>query len=465
MDVNASVIARELEYYRRECNDLGARLLRLQEEQSSAFREARRSRTVVKLLREAYRLGDLATNTRDVGGPMLELVVDNTLCDRAMLLREEPLGSGMFLPAQAIGLSERALGHAVRIASPPAFLHTAGTDTAPNPASRDIIAAMGVPYVLWAYDRNSGHALVVANRLETNASRPFEQGDHELIEAALSVYLDVLYRKHAEAILRQAKQAAEAAGLERTAVLAGLGEDVREPLRTIAHMAGRLEADARASIPDGAGAHLDRRREVEPGHAIADVTREIIKLSEYVGLLVDGAAGRLDTCRGVLTLDVEWLPVDELLRSVIASTASACANRGVRIETTRPRRQTAVLVDRLRLQHVVQRLVVQVMRETPMGGLVRLTSDRHSDGGLRILVRSRGNWPDDGRADPSFGGALAAGLQNTPFDDNSLAFARSVIDAHNGTLILGQSPDGGAFAQVELPAAQTRDTGLATTEG
>ena len=48
-------LERELAYYRRECNDLGARLLRLQEEQSEAFREARRSRTVAKLIREASR--------------------------------------------------------------------------------------------------------------------------------------------------------------------------------------------------------------------------------------------------------------------------------------------------------------------------------------------------------------------------------------------------------------------------
>ena len=45
-------LERELGYYRRECNDLGARLLRLQEEQSQAFREARRSRTVVNESRD-----------------------------------------------------------------------------------------------------------------------------------------------------------------------------------------------------------------------------------------------------------------------------------------------------------------------------------------------------------------------------------------------------------------------------
>ena len=60
-------LERELNYYRREYNDLGARLLRLQEEQSRAFREARRSRTVAKLIREAYRLVDRAASPDDVG--------------------------------------------------------------------------------------------------------------------------------------------------------------------------------------------------------------------------------------------------------------------------------------------------------------------------------------------------------------------------------------------------------------
>ena len=65
---DAMKLERELSYYRRECNDLGARLLRLQEEQSQAFREARRSRTVVKLIREAHRLADLAATPEELGG-------------------------------------------------------------------------------------------------------------------------------------------------------------------------------------------------------------------------------------------------------------------------------------------------------------------------------------------------------------------------------------------------------------
>ena len=95
-------LERELAYYRRECNDLGARLLRLQEEQSQTFREARRSRTVAKLIREAYRLADGDWTPNEIGVPMLEIIIENALCDGAALLREDA-GGECFRVMHAIG--------------------------------------------------------------------------------------------------------------------------------------------------------------------------------------------------------------------------------------------------------------------------------------------------------------------------------------------------------------------------
>ena len=95
-------LERELAYYRRECNDLGARLLRLQEEQSQTFREARRSRTVAKLIREAYRLADGDWTPNEIGVPMLEIIIENALCDGAALLREDE-GGECFRVIHAIG--------------------------------------------------------------------------------------------------------------------------------------------------------------------------------------------------------------------------------------------------------------------------------------------------------------------------------------------------------------------------
>ena len=448
---------RELSYYRRECNDLGARLLRLQEEQSQAFREARRSRTVVKLLREAYRLGDLAQTTHDVGGPMLELLVDNTLCDRAMLLREEPIGSGTFLVAQAIGLADTALSAPLAIPSPPGFLYTTGQGS-PEPCARDVIGAIGVPFVLWAYDRGSGHALVIGNRSESNVSRPFEPGDQELIEAALSVYLDVLYRKHAEAQLRQAKQAAEAASTTRAAGLAALAEELREPLQALADLAEGLRPGGRpAAAAAAAAAAL-------PGGEPRDVAEEIVKLARYVALVVDGAAENPEATVSSVSLDVEWVPIDEMMRTALRSAYSASVKLGVDLESTLPRRRTAVLADRMRIQHVIQHLVGSVLRGTATGGVVRINTTRRSDGGLEVLVGTRGSaplsiaYPPAERAANDTHALLPSGGD---LDGINLSFARTIVEAHGGTLLLESSAFGGLYARMVLPARSTRDIDLA----
>jgi two-component sensor histidine kinase len=189
-------LERELAYYRRECNDLGARLLRLQEEQSQAFREARRSRTVAKLIREANRLADAGLPADELGEPVLAIVVDNALCDRAAFLREDPLGSGRFVRVHAIGLGEDSPA-VTTIPDPPTFFFTTAQTPLESPAY-ELTGILGLPYVLWAFDRPTGHALVIGNRSEANVSRPFEAGDQELIEGGLSVYIDVLARRRAE---------------------------------------------------------------------------------------------------------------------------------------------------------------------------------------------------------------------------------------------------------------------------
>jgi diguanylate cyclase (GGDEF)-like protein len=193
-------LERELAYYRRECNDLGARLLRLQEEQSEAFREARRSRTVAKLIREASRLADTGIEPEALGEPMLEIIVDNTICDRAALLSESPTDSGHFTTTHIVGNGERPPSAIVVRPTPTFFFTTA--ETRLEPPAYEMIAILQLPYVLWAYDQATGSALIIGNRSQANVTRPFDPGDQELIEGGLSVYLDVLARRRAEVALR-----------------------------------------------------------------------------------------------------------------------------------------------------------------------------------------------------------------------------------------------------------------------
>jgi hypothetical protein len=55
-------------------------------------------------------------------------------------------------------------------------------------------ACLGLPYLLWSYDKPSGYALLIGNRHESNISRPYEETDTQLVETALHVLLGALSR-------------------------------------------------------------------------------------------------------------------------------------------------------------------------------------------------------------------------------------------------------------------------------
>ena len=153
-------LERELNYYRREYNDLGARVLRLQEEQSKAFREARRSRTVAKLIREAYRLVDRASVTDEIGTLMLEIIVDNTMCDRTAILRQLP-NDGHFAVTHVLGFGQEPAPVTVTVPSAPVFFFTT-SQTRLEPPAYQLTGILRLPYILWAFDPSSGYAMISA---------------------------------------------------------------------------------------------------------------------------------------------------------------------------------------------------------------------------------------------------------------------------------------------------------------
>lgn len=438
---------RELMYYRRECNELGARLLRLQEEQSQAHREARRSRTVVRLVRETYRIGDLARTAHDVGGPILEVIVDNALCDAAALLREEPRGSGQFLVAHAIGVADAAAAVAAVIRDPPEFCYTASAAAAVQ-APDGLLDVLRMPFVLWAYDRSSGYALVIGNRSEGNVSRPFEPGDQELVESALSVYLDVLYRKQAEAQLRQAKQAAEEASLERTRFLDRLSRELSEPLQEIA---ASSEALASALAPlAGLEAYHERARRV------ARDAQRVLALAEQATRFVTPE-------EQPPLLDVEWTGLAEMVGKVIRFHYAQSLKRGVDLAATLPRRAVAVCVDRERMQRALQTLVGDALAAATHGASVRLHATRRGDGAVEIVVSTtaqfgavRPSGPQQAD-DADRGGSGADGAEPRA----KLDAPRRIVGAHGGVVVAEIRPNGERQTRVILPARIARDDELA----
>ena len=434
---------RELQYYRNECNDLGARLLRMQEEQSQAFLEARRSRTVARLVREAYRFAEPAQSMHDVGGALLQVVVEAALCDRAALLREEPPGSGRFLVAHAIGGTSVEADEAVTVPNPPSFFFTSSLRLDRPPEG--LLDVLRLPFILWAYDRSSGHALVIGNRSEGNVSRPFESGDQELIETALFVYLDVLYRKHAEAQLRQAKQSAEEANVIQARFLETLSHRLRPTVERIVTL-----VEAMAS----------HRGLAAGAEQIAAATQQLAESSHELAALANDALDLAMTREQSLHLDVQWIDLGDAMRRVLRACYPASVKGGVELSVSLPKRNVSVCVDRDGMHRAIQALVGSALARALPGSAVKLSVGRRGDGAVEILVicSVEGALSPDAPASED----LEQGRLRVEPGADRIAVARRIVEAHDGVLLTETRLSGGSQARIILPVHMTRDdTGFA----
>jgi signal transduction histidine kinase len=431
-------LERELNYYRREYNDLGARLLRLQEEQSRAFREARRSRTVAKLIREAYRLVDRAASPDDVGALMLETIVENAMCDRGALLRQLP-GDGQFLLTHALGFGQEAPPASLFVASPPRFFFTTA-QTRIEPPAYELTQVLRMPYVLWSYDPGSGYALILGNRSEGNVSRPFETGDQELIEGALSVYVDILMRKQAEAELRSAKQETEEAHQTQSSFLAILSHELRTPLNAILGFSEIL-------------------RDQSLGKYTAD------RCQEYAGLIHDSGSYLLELISGILeysrisreqiVLAEEWVDMVDLIATTTRAIAKMAADKSIHLSVAIPQRLPPLRADPVRMRQVLNNLLSNAIKFTPAGGRVEVRAALDPDRNLRVEVEDTGigmTAADIPRALQPFIQIENAYTRSNPGTGLGLPITQVLVDAHGGSLAIESEPHHGTRVVVTLPA-------------
>lgn len=441
---NASVqLERELLYYRRECNELGARLLRLQEEQSQSFREARRSRTVAKLIREAYQLVDREIAGEAIGDSMLEIIVSNATCDRAAFLKETCPGSSRFQVVQAVGCGNETAAAEITVLPTPNFFFTTSRSILEPPAFV-LIDILRLPYILWAYDPGTGYALIIGNQSESNVSRPFEAGDQEFVEGALHVYLDVLMRKAAETELRLAKALAEEASLMRTRFMTTLSHELRTPLNSIIGFS-QLLLKKNEKAPTAAQTAEYAGQIFEAGHNLLALINNILDYSS------------LTNSRPVLKR--EWVHVKKLLHKTVAAFASDLLQKKIAMEIVEPDSVLELYIDYTRFRQILTNLVSNAIKFSLPNGNVQLSACLADDGGFIIKVRDSGigmRPEDTSRAVEPFvqvENVLRRGTQGTGL---GLSIAKDLCEAHGAVLEMNSALGAGTTAIVIMPAASVR---------
>jgi two-component system sensor histidine kinase BaeS len=173
-----------------------------------------------------------------------------------------------------------------------------------------------------------------------------------------------------------------------------------------------------------------------------DQTRVIARLLNDLQTIATAEAG-------ALVLHREPTDLQALIADVIASFTPAATKAGIalRLElTTVPE----LAIDPVRIRQVLDNLVVNALRYTPEGGHVAL-SLKESARNIEIEVRDtgRGMAPEEvGRMFERFAKSADSGGSGL-----GLAIARSLVDAHGGSITGTSEPGAGTTITITLPTA------------
>jgi signal transduction histidine kinase len=210
---------------------------------------------------------------------------------------------------------------------------------------------------------------------------------------------------------------------------------------------------ALAGVQRGRERGVERRE--EEGRRLARALEQTQRLSVLVDELLDVARART----GALALAPTSLDAAALAREVAERLAEPLARAGCALAVDAPAAVPGRW-DPRRLEQVLVNLLSNAARHAP-GAPVELAVRPGADGGARLEVRDHGPgvapehrsrvFEPFSRLDPSRGGGLGLGLW----------IVRRIVEAHGGTIDLGETPGGGAAFVVSLPATPARARGVA----
>lgn len=220
---------------------------------------------------------------------------------------------------------------------------------------------------------------------------------------------------------------------QRRNLLADVAHELRTPLAVIQ---GRVEGMADGIYPCDAE-HLA---------LVEQETRVMSRLLDDLQLLSKAEAGALELHR-------ERLEPGEILQAAAAAHRAQAEEAGVGLRTEIADGLPALDADRVRLGEVISNLVTNAIRHTPAGGTVALKASR-TDVGVAFAVEDTGEGIPAAQLPSVFDRfakspeSRGAGL--------GLAIAKSLVQAHGGTISAESDPGHGTTIRFVLPPERPR---------
>jgi protein-histidine pros-kinase len=258
------------------------------------------------------------------------------------------------------------------------------------------------------------------------------EADGELL--VIATIRDITERKTVEAAIRHAQEEAVQANAAKSEFLSRMSHELRTPLNAIlgfGQLLGMedLNEEERDSVDHilRAGAHL------------LELINEVLDISRI-------EAGRL-------TLSMEPVMLDELLKETEDLVRPLAQERGVRIEESPRPRGLHVMADQQRLRQVLLNLLTNAVKYNRPNGLVDISCESTGGGAMRISIRDTGSGmtaDELGRLFTPFErlDAEQSGVEGTGL---GLALSKRLVEVMDGTMGVDSVKGEGSTFWIELP--------------
>lgn len=302
-------------------------------------------------------------------------------------------------------------------------LRTAGLGTDTLSGSRSVCAPLQV-----------GGSVSGVLAVEPRSGTPLGQEPRE--------WLDAFVRQAALALERlrlseEAKASALRAKAEemRSALLSAVSHDLRTPLAAITGAATAIRDDA--SLP-----------EVTRVELVTSICGEAERLERLVSNLLDMT--RLES--GSVTVDRQWVPLEELVIAAISRLEPRLAEREVRLDL--PADLPLISVDPVLVEQALVNLLENALKYAPESEVIDVGA-RSTAGAVTLTVADRGPGIARGSEERIFEKFFRGPHPNVRGTGLGLAICRAICEAHGGSIRAAPREGGGAAFVMTLPRTGT----------
>jgi PAS domain S-box-containing protein len=261
-------------------------------------------------------------------------------------------------------------------------------------------------------------------------------------QAAIMAALDVTEQTRAEAEIRRAKEAAEAASRAKTELLANMSHELRTPLNAVIGFSEIMQA--RLFGPLGSAKY--------DGY-VADIRDSAAHLLTVITDILDLAKIEANSFR----LHERVCAPHEIVAAALRLVKPRAEGAGVFLRYEPRHAEVAIKADETALKRVLINLLANAVKFSEAGDAVVVRSEFAPDGGFAISVFDQGIGmsPEEIPIALTPFRQVNSGLQRK-YEGTGLGLpiAKQLVEMHGGSLTIASEPGAGTTVTVLLPAAR-----------